>query len=89
MTLTNPVTILFFAAVFVSVGASGMTLNAGTELLLVAGVFLGSAAWWLFLSTTVSLARSWLTPPRMRWVNRLSGLVINVFGVAALLSMRG
>jgi threonine/homoserine/homoserine lactone efflux protein len=86
---SNPVSILFFAAVFVSVAASGVALSAETALPLVAGVLLGSAAWWLFLSITVSVARSWLTPPRMRWVNRVSGLVIMVFGVVALLSVRG
>jgi threonine/homoserine/homoserine lactone efflux protein len=88
LTLTNPITILFFAAIFVSVAASGVTLNAATAVLLVAGVFLGSAAWWLFLSMTISLARSWFTPPLMRWVNRLSGLVIVGFGIIALLSLR-
>jgi threonine/homoserine/homoserine lactone efflux protein len=87
LTLTNPVTILFFAAVFVTVAASGATLNAGTAILLVVGVFMGSAAWWLFLSVTVSVARSWFTPRLMRWVNRLSGLVIVGFGIVALLSL--
>jgi len=52
----------------------------------VAGVFAGSAAWWLLLSGGVSLLRERLTPRRMRWVNRLSGTVLIAFGLAALTS---
>jgi arginine exporter protein ArgO len=54
---------------------------------MVAGVFLGSALWWLLLSGGVGLFRSRLDPRALRWVNRLSGLVIGAFGVLALLSL--
>jgi arginine exporter protein ArgO len=54
---------------------------------LVMGVFLGSAAWWLFLSTGVGLFRAWFNGPRLRWVNRLSGVIIAGFGFLAFLSL--
>jgi arginine exporter protein ArgO len=54
---------------------------------LVLGVFLGSAAWWLFLSAGVGLFRAWFNSPRLRWVNRLSGVIIAGFGVFAFLSL--
>jgi threonine/homoserine/homoserine lactone efflux protein len=87
LTLTNPVTILAFAAIFAGLGLgnSGGDYTAG--MLLVLGVFLGSAAWWLFLSTGVGLFRTWFNGPRLRWVNRLSGVIIGGFGFLALLSL--
>ena len=85
LTLTNPMTILSFAAIFAGLGgASGDYVSAAV---LVLGVFIGSALWWLTLSTGVSLFRTRFTPRGLRWVNRISGLVIAGFGLAALLSV--
>jgi threonine/homoserine/homoserine lactone efflux protein len=83
LTLTNPMTILSFAAVFASLGlaASPDYFNAGS---LVVGVFSGSAFWWLLLSSGVALLRSRITPQWMQAVNRASGCVILGFGLYAL-----
>src|SRR5262245_59242809 len=83
LTLTNPMTILSFIAVFAGVGfGTGHSyVNAST---LVLGVFLGSAAWWLILSIGVGALRSRVNANWMRAVNRLSGAVICAFGVYAL-----
>lgn len=89
LTLTNPMTILSFAAIFAGLGvasASGNYLSAGV---LVLGVFVGSALWWLILSGGVSLFRARFSPHGLRWVNRVSGIIIMVFGLLALLSLRG
>jgi threonine/homoserine/homoserine lactone efflux protein len=86
LTVTNPLTILSFAAVFAgwNVDTGGNYLSAT---LLVIGVFAGSAAWWLLLSGTVSLLRRRVGPTALRWVNRLSGAIIAAFGIAALVSL--
>jgi len=89
LTLTNPVTILFFAAIFAGLGAAGASGSYASAAILVAGVFAGSALWWLTLSGLVSLFRNRFDARAMRWVNRLSGLVILGFGLAALLSLKG
>ena len=84
LTLTNPLTILSFAAIFAGLGlgaAGGDFVSAGA---LVAGVFLGSAAWWLILSGGVSLLRRRFDQRAMGWVNRFSGVVILGFGLASL-----
>jgi threonine/homoserine/homoserine lactone efflux protein len=83
LTLSNPVTILAFAAIFAGLGVAGGG-NAASGALLVAGVFLGSAVWWVILSMGVGAARAWFGDARMRWVNRIAGAVIAAFGVAAL-----
>jgi threonine/homoserine/homoserine lactone efflux protein len=87
LTLTNPMTILSFAAVFAGMGLGGGEGSFAGAALLVVGVFLGSAAWWLALSTGVSLLRGGLSAAGLRWVNRLSGLVIAAFGAGAILSV--
>ena len=61
--------------------ARGSYLDAG---LLVLGVFVGSAAWWLLLSSGVSLLRSRVNHLVLTWVNRLAGGVLVVFGILAL-----
>ena len=58
LTLTNPTTIISFAAVFAGLGIGGSGGNYGSAVILVIGVFLGSALWWLLLSWGVSLFKS-------------------------------
>jgi threonine/homoserine/homoserine lactone efflux protein len=84
LTLTNPATILAFAAIFAGVGIAESGQDTRSALTLVAGVFSGSAAWWLLLSGGVSLLRDIFTPARMRWVNVLSGAILIGFGVLAM-----
>jgi len=84
LTLTNPVTILAFVAIFAGLGLANAAGEYLAAAVLVAGVFAGSAMWWLLLSAGVSLLRERFSPSLMRWVNRISGLVLIGFGVAAL-----
>jgi len=56
-------------------------------ILVVCGVFLGSALWWCLLTGGVGLLRGKFAPVWLLWINRLSGAVIVVFGLVALLSL--
>ena len=56
LTLTNPMTILSFAALFVGLGVTGGDVLGAT--LLTMGVFIGSASWWVVLVTVVGAFRS-------------------------------
>jgi len=87
LTLTNPMTILSFAAVFAGLGIADTRGGYGSAALLVVGVFTGSALWWLGLSGVVSLFRARLSVHVLWWVNRISGVVIFGFGLAAILSL--
>ena len=84
LTITNPLTILSFAAVFAGLGLGSGYDDLASALLLVAGVFTGSALWWFLLSGGVSLLRGRITPNGLRWVNRVSGVIITLFGIVAL-----
>lgn len=85
LTLTNPMTILSFAAIFAGLGVAARDYaSAG---ILVAGVFAGSALWWLILSSAAGAFRDRLRLENLRWVNRGAGVVIAAFGVLALVSL--
>lgn len=81
LTLTNPMTIFSFIAIFAGMGLASRQGDFGAAAALVLGVFCGSAAWWLLLSGGVALFRSRFTPTALRWVNRTAGVVILGFGV--------
>jgi threonine/homoserine/homoserine lactone efflux protein len=83
LTLANPATILSFAAVFAAYGL-GLKPGYSSAAWLVLGVFVGSAAWWLLLSSTISRLRSRMTPPRMAAINKLSGAILLTFGLWAI-----
>lgn len=85
LTLTNPMTILAFVAIFAGAGLATSGGDTMTALLLVAGVFLGSATWWLLLSGGVSLLRRFVNAQTLRWINWIAGAVIVAFGVSAIL----
>jgi threonine/homoserine/homoserine lactone efflux protein len=82
LTMTNPMTILSFAAIFAGFGLAGGTpLEAA---LLTLGVFLGSLAWWLILTSAVAALRGRVTPGVLHGLTRLSGAALLGFGALAL-----
>ncbi|MDP9605125.1 UNVERIFIED_ORG: threonine/homoserine/homoserine lactone efflux protein [Variovorax paradoxus] len=88
LTLANPMTILSFVAVFatISTGHTGGSGGSGgiPAATMVLGVFLGSALWWLGLSTMVSSVRHKLSAKTMQSINRLSGAILLAFAVYQL-----
>jgi threonine/homoserine/homoserine lactone efflux protein len=87
LTLTNPMTIISFTAIFAGLGLAETGRDYGAATFLVTGVFIGSCLWWVILTVGVSLFRHKFTPTVMRWVNRLSGAVIFAFGLWAVSSL--
>ena len=82
LTMTNPMTILSFAAIFAGFGLSGG--SAPEAVLLVVGVFLGSMTWWLVLTSIVAAFRARLTPAILHAITRLSGVLLVGYGIAAI-----
>ena len=89
LTLTNPMTILSFVAIFSGLGIASAGGDYASAGLLVLGVFTGLATWWLLLSAGTSHLRSRLSQGALQWVNRASGTVIAGFGLLALVSLMG
>lgn len=88
LTLTNPVTILVYAAIF-----AGFTLSVGENLgplmacSMTLAIFVGSLSWWLMLSGAVAFTRSRLKAKHMLWINRASGAMLTGVGVVAILQI--
>ncbi len=85
LTITNPATILSFAALAATLG-----LGAGAEVVkpavLVAGVLIGSAAWWCVVAVAASSLRGRLTRAVIRGISSFSGLAIAILGMLAIYS---
>ena len=85
LTLTNPMTILAFGAILASLMPHSATSGTNTAIMVVLGVFIGSTLWWFLLSTFAALFRHRLNT-HAQWINRISGVVIIIFGVLSLVA---
>ena len=88
LTITNPATLLAFTAMFAGLG--GLAGGAGSYVdaaLVVGGVVGGSAGWWLVLTTVIGLFHTRIDDDTMRKINRGSGVLVALFGVAVLVNL--
>lgn len=84
LTLTNPVTIFTFIAVFSSFGIAMLVIDLSTTLLATLGVFIGSALWWCALTSIVCLFRSRVTPHIIVRTNKIAGIIIILLGIVSI-----
>jgi threonine/homoserine/homoserine lactone efflux protein len=90
LTVANPVTLLGFAAVFAGLGVApvGALSSANSAAAaLVLGVFLGSALWWLALSSFIGRLRPYIGAHTLTVINRISGTVLTAFGLFAFTAL--
>lgn len=87
LTLTNPLTILSFAAIFAGIGVGSASKSFLSAAVVVLGVFSGSTLWWIILTSIISLLRKKMDAHWLLWINRISGAIITLFGIGALLSL--
>jgi len=88
LTITNPATIISFAALAAALGA-GLSGSWTRPALVVAGVGLGSASWWLLLAATTAAVRTRVTPAVARTIGIVSGLAIATLGAVAVVASFG
>jgi threonine/homoserine/homoserine lactone efflux protein len=88
LTITNPATIISFAALAAALGA-GLSGSWTRPALVVAGVGLGSASWWLILAAISAALRARVTPAVARTIGIVSGLAIAGLGAAAVVASFG
>jgi predicted FMN-binding regulatory protein PaiB/threonine/homoserine/homoserine lactone efflux protein len=89
LTLTNPITILAFLAIFAAVGLSGAEATLGRAAILVLGVWVGSLVWWFSLSFGIGLWLRSFEPRHLVWINRGSGAILVLSGITLLASLIG
>ncbi len=88
LTLTNPLTILSFAAIFAAAGVVVIPGEYYSTATLVLGVFSGSCLWWVILSGMVSFFHGKLDTTGILVLNKISGAIIAAFGVMIFVSLQ-
>ncbi len=88
LVVSNPVTILFFLAVFANLGL-GNSSNSTTfsNSLLVLGVFLGSSLWWLTLSSVTYKIKHKLNTRFLKRIDLFSGILLLAFCVGIVYNL--
>jgi len=86
LTLTNPLTIFAFLAVFAALGLDS-ELKFFSAAVIVAGVLVGSCLWFLILSSGTILFRNKLDLDGLRWVNKIAGILIIISSFIAFGSL--
>lgn len=87
LTMTNPMTIMSFLGAFAGLGMGGAQTGVAAAIALVVGVFAGSALWWLALSFVIGKLRDRIHASVYRWINRISGVTLTIFGLVAIVGL--
>ncbi|WP_333593740.1 LysE family translocator [Anaerospora hongkongensis] len=87
LTLTNPITLFTFIALFSSLGVAVLVTNAVSAALAAFGVFCGSALWWVTLTCIVQLLRKKVTARALTRINKLAGTIIILLGIASIIKL--
>ena len=84
ITISNPATILTFAGIFAATSFAALGDHPGAGAALVAGVFAGSAVWWLFLVGVTARLRHKLAGSVRLAIDLASASAFVVFGAVVL-----
>lgn len=87
LTVSNPITIVVFMAVFAGMSVFTEDSSLLGELFVVIGVLFGGGVWWYTLSTLVNIFRKKFRLRVLVTINRVSGLVIAILGALVILSV--
>lgn len=87
LTLSNPLAVFLFVAAFAGIGVVTSKDSSVKSSLIIAGVFIGATIWWASLTFFVDLFRKKFRLKQLWWINKIAGVLIIVFGIAAMLSV--
>jgi threonine/homoserine/homoserine lactone efflux protein len=87
LTISNPVTILSFIAIYAGWHVQSLHGNYFGAATLTLGVFFGSSLWWLGLFLGLTVFRDHFSLESLAWVHKVSGVAIAGFGLVVLLSV--
>ncbi len=85
LTLSNPLYIFLFIGFFAGFRVVQPKDNIINQLLLVGGVFVGAALYWLILTSIVNLFRKKINLRRLWWLNKIAGGLIIVLVISAFM----
>lgn len=85
LTLTNPMTMLAFLAIFSAIGFTGERETLADGLMLLLGVFIGSMSWWLIIGEGTTFFRKKMSENILLYVNKIAGVLLAAFGLVILI----
>lgn len=86
LTVSNPVTVIVFMAVFAGTSVFGDSPTLVKEIMVLLGVVLGGSAWWYAVSTLVNIFRKRFKLRVLITINRVSGIIITILGGLVILA---
>ncbi len=87
VTITNPLAVFLFIALFASLGVVTDSSNWTHSLITTSGVFLGAALWWYILTSLVNAFRTKFRLKQLWWINKVSGAAIFTLGAIAIVGL--
>src|SRR5262245_28268029 len=87
LTVSSPVTLLSFVAIYAGWGIRSLSGRYFAAALLAGGVFTGSVLWWLALEVGLVLFRDRFSHGVLGWIHKISGAAITAAGIVIFLSM--
>ena len=87
LTLSNPIAMFLFIAVMAGINIAGNNRSLPEFLILLAGIFGGAVLWWFFLSTLASRFRKIIRLRSIWWLNKITGSLVFLFGLAVIISV--
>ncbi len=86
LTASNPITVFVFVGIFAGALVFKAEPSLQDHLILIASVMLGCILWWFSLSTVINLFRKKFRLKQLFWINKISGIIIAILGLLALLA---
>jgi threonine/homoserine/homoserine lactone efflux protein len=83
--IANPMTLIFFLVILPGFGVIIQESAFLPATGFVAGVFFGSAIWWIILCGSIGSVRSRISVKNLGLINRISGVLISCFGAGMLI----
>jgi len=88
LTLSNPLAIFLFIGFIAAWGGSNSSEQHSiiSTIFLLIGVLLGGMTWWFSLTWIVNRFRKKFGLKQLWWINKITGLIIGIIGIAAFAS---
>jgi threonine/homoserine/homoserine lactone efflux protein len=86
LSITNPATLLGAVGLFAAFGHTDPTSDLRGAVVLIAGVFCGSMAWWMALAGAARMFRRMFMPTALPRLNKIEGIVIAAVGLLAIIA---
>jgi threonine/homoserine/homoserine lactone efflux protein len=87
LTLSNPLAVIYMIGLFAGLNPLHGSHDAISYISVFSGILIAASLWWFLLSTFVSIYRKKFRLKSLWWLNKITGLLIAIFGLVTMLSI--